>query len=696
MAEQLSLNFNKMTNKANVMTDPFSLWEELSLPLVDRYLIKDLLNLNALKADELELQLLLTMMFVSLNQGSICLKFPSQFEALLQKYTRYSSDEIARLIHKVKERLHSKEVKEMIGVYPENLNCPIIHINKQAQWYLYFQKYFKYEHSLKQSLQALLMENNSLEHPLPKHLDAIIHKVLVQNPILDKNQNPLLLNPEQKAAVILSLLNNFLIISGGPGTGKTSIVSTILRCLIELDIKPERIKIAAPTGRAAQRITDSIIEQLSYIKSSDEHIQSLMSIKGSTIHRLLQYSRKSNQFYYNKDNPLTADVLIVDEVSMVDVQMMSQLLSAIKPSTKLILLGDKNQLPSVEAGAVLTDLIPKQENIIVSKAMHTYLNERIHGLTLMIDKKVSPLTNKVVFLKKSYRFKPGQKYGIYQVAGKINDNETQIVDQLPIISLASPSKQKEQNFQWFSQDSQVTLIPQENLKTNQYQHLLYLWIQQIFKENESNKNNESSAYQCLLTIINKADINDLKSQKLTQSLNSLFNQVKQFQILTLVRRGLYGSIDINRYLMKKIIELDANLFSIGFAGRYFNGMPIIINRNDYIKELYNGDTGIVIKTRDNYYYGVFCKGNQYRFFPMDSLVNYEPAFSITVHKSQGSEYNNVLLIFPNAIENPLLNKEMIYTGLTRAKDNVFLLGKREIIKQAISQKIERESGMDLW
>ena len=239
----------------------------------------------------------------------------------------------------------------------------------------------------------------------PEHLAAVLHEVLSERPLLAAGR-PLKPDRDQLLAVGTALLRNLAIISGGPGTGKTSIVLTLLRCLVRLGYRPERIALAAPTGRAGQRLNDAVragLDQVTGAQEDGSPDQRLRAVSAGTLHQLLAYRPARNQFGRHAENPIPADVVIVDEVSMVGLVLMTQLLQALEPGAKLILLGDKDQLPSIDAGAVLAALVADGCSTGFGPELAGQLNECFPEITIPAAPSDRPLANCLVLLQTNHR-----------------------------------------------------------------------------------------------------------------------------------------------------------------------------------------------------------------------------------------------------------------------------------------------------
>lgn len=459
----------------------------------------------------------------------------------------------------------------------------------------------------------------------------------------------------QKIAAVTALLNKFSVITGGPGTGKTFTITKILVLLAELagtgDLK---ICLAAPTGKAAARLQESIRETTRMMNCS-RRIKNVIATEVKTIHRLLRPRADSPYFHHNLENPLGADIVIIDEASMVDLALMSKLVQAVPMSARLVLIGDKDQLASVEAGSVLGDICDRN----VLHGFSRDYKEKILNLTdenLDSIKTASPkkpgLQDCIVVLNKSYRFSSDSDIGT--LSGFVNRGE-------PDNALKLLRKDGIQTIAWHDMDSEET----------------------VFKALE---NKIVQGYRSYL-----ASADPL----------SALEEFGRFKVLCALRIGPFGATSINRFAEKilqhrGILRLDPAGFNPWYKGR-----PVMITRNDYNLGLFNGDIGITWPDPEGSSQDLLvyfpAADDQVKSYATHRLPEHETVFAMTVHKSQGSEFDEVILLLPPK-DSPVLTRELIYTGLTRAKRKFSLWAKPAVLNNAITLKIERASGLreSLW
>ncbi len=450
----------------------------------------------------------------------------------------------------------------------------------------------------------------------------------------------------QRVAAFTAVTKKFCVISGGPGTGKTFTVAKILALLLE---QPEaeklRIALAAPTGKAAARLQEAIKNSKEKLNCGED-VKKLIPEEASTIHRLLGNLPGSPYFRHNTENPLSADVVVVDEASMVDLALLSKLAQAVSPEARLILLGDKDQLASVEAGAVLGDICDTGK-------VHGYALRFCSALKEIAGEEVPSsgdgpaMRDSIIQLRRSYRFGPAS--GIGEVSRAVNEG-----DGLRAIEL---------------------------MKTGSYGDIRW-------KDLPGAGGLPARLRDPILT-----GFSTYLQEPDPAKAFELFNR---FRILCALREGPYGVRDLN----VRVEEALRNEGVLGREGRWYRGRPVMITRNDYNLRLFNGDVGITLPDpQAGNELRVFfpAADGSIRTFPPLRLPDHETVYALTVHKSQGSEFDRVLLILPDR-ESPVLTRELIYTGITRAREGVEIWGREEIFRAAVSRRIERASGLReaLW
>lgn len=453
----------------------------------------------------------------------------------------------------------------------------------------------------------------------------------------------------QKVAAIIALLQRFCVISGGPGTGKTTTVTRILLLLKKLlGDELQRIMLVAPTGKAAARLVESLKKEKARL-SQDGYAEYLQGIpdEASTIHRLLGIQPGQVAPRYHRANPLPLDLILVDEASMIDLPLMQRLLDAVPQQARVIILGDRDQLASVEAGSVLADLCGHGRYQAYRPALGQMLQELAGRDTSQEDSQVLPeMADHIAVLHKSYRF--DQQSGIGRLATAVNGGDLEAVQVLAAQDFAG-------ELQWLRLDPQDM---EAGLKG---------WVQQHY-----------SVY--------------LQHKEPAMALQAFM----EFQVLCALREGPFGVQELNLHIESLLTRY------AGLPGgqRFYHGRPIMITRNDYHLNLFNGDIGLLFQDPEQ-------KGKLYAWFQQADgslraisparLPQHETVFAMTIHKSQGSEFNTVMLVLPD-IPQALLTRELIYTGITRAREHIILCAEQHVLADAIGKRVQRESGLmeRLW
>lgn len=443
----------------------------------------------------------------------------------------------------------------------------------------------------------------------------------------------------QRVAAAMAVLRQFIVISGGPGTGKTRTVTSVLALLVEqAGNAPLRIALTAPTGKAAARLTESI-RMAKPVIACDEAVRQRIPEEATTIHRLLGMRPGRIEPKYHATNPLPVDLLVVDEASMIDLPLMARLIDALPARSRLILLGDKDQLASVEAGSVFADISGREAGSDYTAAFIEQLTA-VTGQELNLEGHGTDFGDSVALLRKSYRF-TGEK-GIGSLARAINAGDA---------------------------DGALALLTagQDGVS------LRTVLVEMIHAR--------------LVEQLNTAFVSSFAAATPRDALER-FNA---FRILCAVRSGPMGVEQINHAVEGILRDMGV----IHATGTHYAGRPIMVTRNDYGLGLFNGDVGILWPDPE--------AGNAFRawfILPDNSmkrvlpsrLPEHETAYAMTVHKAQGSEFDRVLVLLPNEVKS-VLTRELLYTGITRAKREVEVWGSDDIIRQCIGARVERMSGL---
>ena len=621
------------------------LLERLDLSDLDLMTIRDLVQIGE-KSEDGCLIGMLGLLFAGLGQGSLCIWL--QRDQVLNSVLPADDPLAMKLVNGFMRRLNDGDYDDLIERAGSDSLKPMVLDDTTGRQLLYFQKFHYHERRLKQRLEAFLAHkgDRSLSDD---SIQAIIDDLFRDGAVLRKGTGnlPIRRDPDQVSAIQAALTAPLLIISGGPGTGKTSLLVNMLRALVRSGTDPSRILLAAPTGRAAQRMSETLGGSLATITNPDNADRHLFHLRGSTLHKLLVYRPRTGDFLYGPGRPIPADVIVVDEVSMVDVVMMDRLFQATDPErTRVILMGDKDQLPSVEAGSVLADLSPTADN---------------------------PLSNYVVLLHNVYR-SGGQ---LLELAQAINAGHP-----VPLIPVSFYEALNLEDGRW-------AFVAAEGGGTLGRRIDQWVWYQYI-QVPKGHAQNYVDIVHRLSRL--KNPIPAIDHSQHSELIDRLLSIAFRCRILTVHRHGTTGSGWINDRIalaLRQILDPGSN---IGL--RMFNGALIMVIRNDYRRDLYNGDLGVVIfNEEEGLYYVYFKHTSGIVAFPVSGLPDWDLAFATTVHKSQGSEFEDTLLFLPDDPEHRLLSREILYTAATRASRRLIVHGKQAAFEVARMRKIERQSGL---
>ncbi|TCV92611.1 exodeoxyribonuclease V subunit alpha [Biostraticola tofi] len=449
----------------------------------------------------------------------------------------------------------------------------------------------------------------------------------------------------QKVAAAVALTHQVALISGGPGTGKTSTVAKLLAALVMLsDQQRLRIRMAAPTGKAAARLSESLgaaLQQLGLTAAQ----RRLLPDEAITLHRLLGAQPSSQRMRYHQGNPLHVDVLIVDEASMVDLPMMANLIAALPAHARVIFLGDRCQLSSVEAGAVLGDLCHFAEQGYSSLRRRQL--ERLSGCSIPPSPHQGghPVSDSLCLLQKSYRF--NLHSGIGRLAEAVNTG---------------------------SVHQALTLLKATDLPDVSYARLI---------------NDEDYRDMLAGAVAGYRDyLTRVASHKPVQEILAAFGD---YRLLCALREGPFGVAGLNLRIEQALQR--AGLIRLQTSGRGYAGRPVMITRNAPSLGLYNGDIGITLDNGNGELRVYFpLPDGSIRTVSQSRLPAHETAFAMTVHKSQGSEFMHTALVLPSQVL-PVLSRELVYTAITRARRQLSLYGNDDVLTYAIATATQRRSGL---
>ncbi|VEN72713.1 RecBCD enzyme subunit RecD [Candidatus Desulfarcum epimagneticum] len=422
---------------------------------------------------------------------------------------------------------------------------------------------------------------------------------------------------EQKKACALAASSGFCVISGGPGTGKTFVAAGIMALFLALCPKKEPvIRLCAPTGKAAARLGESVKRAREKLPLPNE-IRSAIPDRAVTLHRLLRPIRGTSRFHHNEKNPLEADLIVADEASMMDAAMAARLFRAAPPGARLVLMGDKDQLASVEAGSVMADICG-----------------------------AASLSGHIAVLKKSYRF--SKKSGVAALCGALGRGDT---------------------------DQALSCMEDPAMKGVSFEEV----------------GARPALFSKLSDLISRGDFFSFLSGD-SRDPEAALARLDRLKILCASRKGPFGVLEVNRFAQRAL----ARRGLADMSGEFYPGRPVMVLRNDYDLGLFNGDTGIILKSREPGAKGLGAffpaPGGGVREISPFALPGHETVYAMTAHKSQGSEFDHVVLVLPDR-DLPVLTRELLYTAATRAMKSVSIWGTPGILRAALSRKTRRFSGL---
>jgi exodeoxyribonuclease V alpha subunit len=549
---------------------------------------------------------------------------------------------------------HNSESDENISI-DELKNSPYVSQNAEANIQpfiladnnVYLHRYFDYETRILNKIHLLLkygaeQKNKKKQQLLEKTaiVDSVFNTEMRLKPQAEK------IIPWQKVSTLASFINSFQIITGGPGTGKTSAIAKFL--LLQLSFDPQtKIAVAAPTGKAAARLNESLSAIIEKLPDEFENIKTqISSVSAKTIHRLLGIRDSAIAPTFGVGKKLNYDVVIIDESSMIDVGLMAKLMDAIDESSKLILAGDRNQLSSIGAGSIFGDLcrLNALKNV-VSKADSEFYNKfsgedeiKIRSDEEAYDRNYLP--DNIIELQHSFRFSNDKGIGKFSNS-ILNDTD---------IGLSFLD-----DFRSSGQEEYLKISP-------------------------STDDPEFAALMALY-----------EEYALEEDIGLAFEKLKRIRILCAVRDGVYGVSAFNAMIENHLS--DRRLIYADTA--FYHKQPVMVTANDYSLGVFNGDMGIVRKDPETALKYVYFEDNSgiLTRHTVASLPACETAYAMTIHKSQGSEFENVIIILPGDQEHSLLTRELLYTAATRAKKKVLLVAEDQAILNTIHRQTERISGI---
>ncbi|MBX3667267.1 MAG: exodeoxyribonuclease V subunit alpha [Rhodocyclaceae bacterium] len=504
---------------------------------------------------------------------------------------------------------------------------------------LYLRRYYDYECRLAENLVRRAQVNIPLDPDARKTVATRLAELFAGNPA----------QPDwQKLAAAAAVTGRFAIVSGGPGTGKTHTVAAVLGVLLELD--PElRVALAAPTGKAAARMLEALAKGAQRLPAE---LAARLPTEAYTVHRLLGVTRASGRFRHDAEHPLPYDLIVVDEASMLDVALATRLADAVRPDARLVLLGDKDQLAAVEAGAVFAELCaepvwPAARWLELADLTGTGAAAPAAG-----GSGNAALAGKVVFLTESWRF-PAHS-GIGRLAAALREGDADTAKQA--IDAANPAE-----LLWLQDDRSAPLREVEP-------KLLELML---------------ARYRAYAQSVRETPSDPAR----------LFRAFEMFRVLCAVYAGAQGVDALNTLLERHMRAAIAHAADPGLPSAWYPGRPVLILSNDYGLGLFNGDIGICMPAEAQGLTVQFPRRDgSFAAFAPARLPEHASAWAMSVHKAQGSEFDHACVVLPDPTS-PVLTRELVYTAITRARKVLTLAGSEAALSAACQRPTRRASGL---
>jgi len=545
---------------------------------------------------------------------------------------------------------------------------------------LYSKRYWQYEFTLCQFIAQSLTESNLQEWgnqiSAKQSLVNTKMQMLFSAPAVENSQPDL-----QQLAVLNTLYSPFSIITGGAGTGKTYTIARLAVLLCEVrDIPANGIEMAAPTGKAANRLAQSLHDEL--LNISDEPnlkaiCHDLSKVEPKTLSRLLKINPANGLSAFNQQRPLPAKLVIVDEASMIDISLMNKLINSLADHSQLVLVGDPNQLPSVETGCLLADLVVHPIGPLSSQRWHLLrqvypaFEDAEHytkNITIDSQSQAKNVVNTLTRMRRS-----SNEVATFAEAILASDSEKA----LKLAGLKATDSKKSASR---SNDEEHKAKESHQLSFEATEPAIQV---KPFGAKIVNAKRE------LETVLNQDIIGNFAALFEAKSVEQAFAAMKTYALLTPFRKSVYGTHSLNQLIEQSL----SRRYDWIEPNKLYRCKPIMILQNDYQLSLFNGDLGLIWENDSGQKSAYFKTAKGLTNYPIYNLPAFDVNYSMTIHKTQGSEFEAVDIIIPS-FENDFLNKQLLYTGITRAQQRVRLFTNADTLVQVIKRSADRVSGID--
>ncbi len=470
-------------------------------------------------------------------------------------------------------------------------------------------------------------------------------------------------DPLQRLASVASVIRRFTVVAGGPGTGKTTTVARILALLDEQALASGArfplVALGAPTGKAAARLEQAVREEADRLDVDRAIKDHLSGLGGTTLHRLLgRDPESSTRFRHHRHDPLPHDVVVVDETSMVSLSMMARLAEAVRADARLILVGDPEQLASVEAGAVLGDVVGPATLGLRMRGTARLELATAAGTEVEATEPPSldggastPIGDGIVVLRRVHRF--GEEIARLAACVKTGD-----------------------------EPGALEVLRREGAAVT--------WIAADAEDHQIDDTSEIGPVRDAAVHAGRMMLQSARTGDAAEAISAL----NSFRLLCAHRRGPAGAHTWSSHIERWLV---AGIDGFVPDSDWYVGRPLLVTSNDYGLDLYNGDTGVVVADDEGRAVAAFEQGGQILRVSPSRLAAVDTVYAMTVHKSQGSQFDTVALLLPGR-ESPILTRELLYTAVTRARKRVIVVGSEESVRTAIGRPIARSSGLRrrLW